>query len=138
MDPQLLAQTVMQWIMPYLAQAAEAAAQKAGAVAWEGAKALYEAVKKKLAGDEYAAETLRRAKEDPGVEHRQTALEGVLAEKISADAAFAAALQELLPSSDEVKPSGIRQEVTVRGKARVGSVQQIGSVQGNFNQGKRS
>ncbi len=112
--------------------------QKAGTLAWEGAKALYEAVKNKLSEDEYAAETLRRAKEDPGVEHRKTALQGVLAEKISADAAFAAALQELLPAGDEVKPPSIRQDVKVSGKAKVGSVQQIGSVQGNVNPGKPS
>ena len=85
MDATNLALTVVGLITPYLAQAGEVVAKKAGEAAWIKMKELYSRVKDGMEGDDYAQQTLKRLEEKPQSETRQQALAGVLEEKMQED-----------------------------------------------------
>lgn len=96
MDPLTLAVIAA----PYVAKGAEsfsnATGEKLGAKVGE----LCQAVITKFKGDSYAEQTLARAQELPEAEGRQSALKGVMAEKLEADPDFSEKLQNLV---DEVQ-----------------------------------
>lgn len=136
MDPATLATNAVLLIVLYLAKAGETIAEKAGQAVWdsfaEKAKALYESLKAKFAGDEDAATALKQLENKPDSEGRQAALKEVLEEKIQADPTFAEMLRQLVP---EVKQSGgdtITQTLTISGE-QVGKVIQIAKVQGDVD-----
>lgn len=129
MDAVTLAISGVALIVPYLAKAGEAIAEKTGQAVWDSfagkAKALYESLKAKFAGDEDAATALKQLENKPHSEGRQAALKEVLEEKIQADPTFAEMLRQLIA---EVKQSGgdtITQTLTMSG-GQVGKVTQIG------------
>ena len=103
MDMAQIATTAATLLAPYLVKAGEAAAKKVGEAAWEKVKALYQAIRKKLAADkdDYAAKTLARLEEQPTNKGRQAALADVLAEKAQADPAFAQELAKLVQATTE-------------------------------------
>jgi hypothetical protein len=134
----VIAASAMSFLMPLLVKAGEAAAQKAGVAAWEKAKQIQAAIKRKLSGDTYAEETLKRVEEEPDSPERQAALKGVLAEKLKEDPAFSESLMQLL---EEAKKTGteqkIDQRVSVSGQGRIGGdVNQFGTVGGNVDLSK--
>lgn len=98
--------TILTPLLPYLIKAGEKAAEeigkKLGVAAWEKAKALYETIRAKFAGDAYAEETLRRVAEKPTDEGRRSALQSVLTEKAEADHDFGQQLARLV---EEVQSS---------------------------------
>ena len=102
MDYLQIATTATTLLVPLLSylirggeKAAEEAGKKLGTAAWDKTKALYEAIRGKLAGDAYAKETLKRAAEKPESESRQAALAEVIAEKAEVDSEFGPQLARL-------------------------------------------
>jgi hypothetical protein len=137
-EPSTLAMTVVSFIAPYLANAGETVAEKAGEAAWEKIKAVYAAVKGKLTGDSYAEQTLKRLEDQPKSPTRQAAMAGILEERIERDSSFGETLQNLL---DEAKASGAEKVITQTLKishARVRDVTQIGEIGRDVNIGKRA
>ena len=140
MEPITLSTMVVGFLSPYLAKAGETIAKKAGEAAWEKMKDIHEIVKNKLAGDDYAGQTLKRLEEVPESETRQAALTGILEEKIRDDSTFAETLQKLLR---EVKEAGVEQKIVQQmnvsdhGKVE-GDVVQIGKVKGNVDLSKKN
>jgi len=129
MDAPTLATSAVALIVPYIAKAGEAIAEKAGQAVWDSfagkAKALYDGLKAKFAGDEDAASALKQLENKPDSEGRQAALKEVLEEKIQADPTFAEMLLQLVA---ELKQSGgdtITQILAISG-GKVGKVTQIG------------
>lgn len=129
MDPATLATSTVALIVPYLAKAGEAIAAKAGQAVWDSfagkAKALYDGIKAKFAGDEDAATALKQLENKPDSEGRQASLKEVLEGKIQADPTFADMLSQLVA---EVKQSGgdtITQTLQICG-GLIGKVTQIG------------
>lgn len=138
MEPITLATTVINLVAPYLAQAGEVMAKKAGQAAWDRVERLLAAVKSKLAGDSYAEQSMARLEENPQSAGRQSVLAGVLEEKIQDDPAFAQALKKLLTDAKEAGAETMIQQVTVSGHAQAGDINLIGKVEGGVNLGKSS
>jgi hypothetical protein len=132
-EPVTLATSALSLLTPYLMQAGEVIATKAGEAAWERAQALHAALKRRLGGDAYAEQTLQRLEQDPRSASRQAALVGVLEEKIAENPTFARFLLELVAEAGEERPEPLSQQVTVSGNGRVGAVTQIGVVKGNVD-----
>ena len=93
-----VAAAVVAFLAPYLAEAGKSFAGKAGDAAFEGAKSLVAAIRRKFAGDDdkVAQQTLDRVIEEPGDENWTQMLTLVLQTKAAADPAFAQELVELL------------------------------------------
>lgn len=102
-------------LLPYLVKAGEKA------------KTLYEAVRKKFAGDAYAEETLKRAAEKPESEGRRAALTEVVAEKAEADHAFGQELARLTQVT--VQDEGIFNFLTQVYGGKVSKIVNIGWAQ---------
>jgi hypothetical protein len=100
MDPATLATSVIAFLAPFLARTGKAAMDKIGSDVAEAAssqvKSLYETIKRRLAGDDYAAQSLKRLEEKPDQEERQAALKGVLKELLVADAEFQSAVARMV------------------------------------------
>lgn len=135
MEPMVIAASAMSFLMPLLVKAGEAAAQKAGVAAWEKAKQIQAAIKRKLSGDAYAEQTLKRVEEEPDSQERQAALKGILAEKLKEDPEFSASLMQMLDEAEKARPEQkIDQRVSVSGQGRIGGdVNQVGTVAGNVD-----
>lgn len=106
----------------YLGKAGEGFAQKAGEKLAEKANELYRSIKAKFKNDPYAEKTLVRAEEDPSSTDRLSALEGVLKEKLRADAGFATLLDRLVEEAkaadtQKILISGLR-NLAVAGNAQ--------------------
>lgn len=134
MDWQQVAATataVLTPLLPYLVKAGEKAAeeagQKIGATALDKAKALYEAIRKKFAGDAYAEETLKRAAEKPDSEGRRAAVAEVLAEKAEADQEFGQQLAQLTQVT--AQEQGVVNFLTQVYGGKVGKIMNIGWAQ---------
>jgi len=125
MEPSALAAMAVGLLAPYLAKAGEVIAEEAGMAAWKGAQALFNTIKKKVKGDEYAEKTLKRLEEQPESPGRAAAFSEVLSEKIAEDPAFASLLEQ---SVQEAKGSGdnIHQEVRLSDHARAGDINMVG------------
>jgi hypothetical protein len=137
MDPLTIATTVVNLLIPYLSKAAESLADKAANAAWEKLEGLYRTVKKRLTGNAYAEETLKRVSDEPQSTSRQAALVGVLEEQIEQDSAFAETLQKLIHEAKESGVETIIQKVSISGHARTGDVTTIGKVEGKVDLSKR-
>ena len=125
MDPLSLAAVAA----PFLAKGAEAFSKAAGEKLGAKVGELCQAVINKFKGDSYAEQTLARAQELPEAEGRQSALKGVLAEKLEGDPDFAEKLQKLV---DEVqKDASTRTTFDQRGQTVRGAQTNIaGNVSG--------
>lgn len=89
MNISTLASAAMALLGPYLVKGAEEFAKVAGKAAAEKIGALYQAIKEKFKGDDYAKQTLARTEEQPTSKSRQTALESLLVELMEQDTKFA-------------------------------------------------
>jgi hypothetical protein len=65
-------------------------------------EALYEAIKQRLSGDDFAARSLQRFEEDPENERRQGVLTEVIADAAEADESFAEELDQLVEDAKGV------------------------------------
>lgn len=81
---------------PFLAKGMDAFTKTAGEKLGGKVVDLCQAVVDKFKGDSYAEQTLVRAREMPESEDRQSALKGILAEKMNADSGFAEEIKKLL------------------------------------------
>lgn len=87
---------VVSLLTQFLAKTGDAFAEKAGDALFQKASSLYQTIKNKFTGDEYAELTLLRLEESPEAKGRQVSFENLLAEKIDEDSAFANRIAELL------------------------------------------
>jgi len=120
---------------PFVAKGAEAFSKTAGDRLAGKAAELLRAVSGKFKGDPNAEQTLARAKEMPESEDRQSALKGILVEKMKEDPGFAEDVKKLL---DEMKGDA-QSTYTIfdqRGQ-NVGSQTNIGTVKGSVNIGTK-
>lgn len=110
MDIQAIAIAATGLLGPYLAKASEAFAKQAGEIMMEKVGALYQAIKQKFQGDDYAEKTLARVEQKPDSETRMATLQEVLTEKLEEDEAFSKLLQQLIGEAkkigDEISISG--------------------------------
>jgi cation diffusion facilitator CzcD-associated flavoprotein CzcO len=100
MDPGVLATSAIAFLVPYLAKAGKAVMDRIGNDVAEAASsrvdALYQAIKRRLGGDDYGSQSLKRLEEKPDLEERQAALKGVLKEQFSADTEFRTTMERLV------------------------------------------
>ncbi|MCX6677823.1 MAG: hypothetical protein NTU95_07765 [Methanothrix sp.] len=118
-----------------MAKGAEAFTKTAGEKLGGKILELCQSVVDKFKGDSYAEQTLARAKEMPESEDRQSALKGILTEKMNADLDFAGEIKKLL---DEMQKGAASTQTTFdqRGQT-VGTQTNIGNVQGSVNIGTK-
>ncbi len=107
-DP-VIASTAVSLLSPFLIKAGEKFAEKAVDGLAEKTGGIYQLLKEKLSGDEYAGLTLLRLEEDPDSEGRKSALENVIKEKMEEDGEFASQLTELI---NEVKKAGAKNVIS--------------------------
>lgn len=136
MDPTQLAATAVSLVAPYLTQAGQAAAAKAGEAVGQQVSAILEAIRKHFAaeGDTYAQQTLERLEQQPAADSRRRALTDVLAEK-AADPDFAQELTRLVQAAAR-EPATAQFLTQVSGHAQVGQILNVGSVE-TLNVGER-
>ena len=120
---------------PFLAKGAEAFTKTAGEKLGGKVVELCQAVVDKFKGDSYAEQTLARVKEMPESEDRQSALKGVLTEKMRIDSGFAEEIKKLL---DEVSKDAASTQVAFDQRGQnVGTQTNMGNVQGSVNIGTK-
>ncbi|MDD2756148.1 MAG: hypothetical protein PHS80_11545 [Methanothrix sp.] len=120
---------------PFLAKGAEAFTKTAGEKLGGKVVELCQAVADKLKGDSYAELTLARAKEMPESEDRQSALKGILTEKMNSDSDFAEVIGKLL---DEVQNGAASAKIVFDQRGQnVGTQTNIGNVHGSVNIGTK-
>lgn len=139
MEPPTLAMMVVSFLAPYFAKAGESFAEEAGKAVWDKLKAIHAEVKNKLAGDSFDEETLKHLEAEPESKAWQSALAGVLEEKLKTDASLAKALQKLLIEANEAiadVPSGL---LVVNVWGETGDITQIlGKIEGNLHIGRKN
>ena len=120
---------------PFLAKGAEAFTKTAGEKLGGKIVELCQSVADKFKGDSYAEQTLARAHEMPESEDRQSALKGVLTEKMRIDSGFAEEIKKLL---DEVSKDAVSTQVAFdQRRQTVGTQTNIGNVHGSVNTGTK-
>lgn len=120
---------------PFLAKGAEAFTKTAGEKLGGKIVELCQAVADKLKGDSYAEQTLARAKEMPESEDRQSALKGILTEKMNSDSDFAEVIGKLL---DEVQNGAASAKIVFDQRGQnVAAQTNIGNVHGSLNIGTK-
>jgi len=110
---------------PYLSKAGEEFAKKIGEAGWSGIKALYDAVKNKLSGDELGSKALLHLAQEPESVTRQRILATVIDDAATSDPEFLRVLTEILVRVAPANPLKIEQRINVSGTAR--NITQIGS-----------
>jgi len=121
---------------PFVAKGAEALSKTAGEKLGGLVGELCQSVINKFKGDSYAEQTLARAKEKPESEERQSALKGVLTEKMKEDPNFTKKVEKLIQAVQKESTRAVfdQRRQTVNGPQTniAGNVQ--GSVfSGQFN-----
>ncbi|MGQ9614401.1 hypothetical protein [Chloroflexus sp.] len=125
MDPTQLSQQIVQFLAPALpfllglgGKAAEEAAQKLGAAAWEQAKALWAKLKPNVQAKPAAQEAVTDLAANPQNEKVQTALQWQLEKLLAEDQALAREVQQILeaPAVRQVTAQGVR-SVAIGGSA---------------------
>jgi hypothetical protein len=120
---------------PILAKGAEAFTKTTGEKLGGKVVELCQAVVDKFKGDSYAEQTLARVKEMPESEDRQSALKGILTEKMKADSGFAEDIKTLL---DEMPKDGASTHIVFDQRGQnVGTQTNIGNVQSAVNIGTK-
>jgi hypothetical protein len=102
MDIATLAATAVAALTPYVKDAVEDFAGKAGEVALAKAKQLFSRLKEKFAGDGYAEGTLQRFEKDP--EKYSERLEEVVTEVAESDLEFADEVEQLVKEIESAGP----------------------------------
>jgi hypothetical protein len=128
MDPATLAAATVGLLAPFLGKIGDAGLARVGdsltAAATEHLGRLYQAIKKKLAGDPYHDAILRGAEERPDSQPRLSALEGILSGSLAEDPGFAAAVAGLF---DQATAAGARTiQVTGSGAVAGGDASMTG------------
>ncbi len=107
MDLGILATGTVSLLVPYFAKAGKTIAEKVGKdaldIVTDKTETLYEAIKNKFHGNDYANQTLKRLEEKPEDKDRQSAMKSVLKDVLSEDQQFQKMLSRLLT---EAKQSG--------------------------------
>ena len=125
MDPTQLSQQIVQILAPALpfllglgGKAAEEAAKKLGAEAWEGAKALWAKLKPKVEANPAAQEAVQEAADHPEDADARAALRLQLRKLLAEDEALAYEVQQALeaPAVRQVIAQGAR-SVAIGGSA---------------------
>ncbi len=98
---------VVTLLAPYLTKAGEKYAEKVGEKLADKTGQLYNFLKEKFVGDEYAGLTLLRLQEAPENEGRQSALETVIKEKMETDGDFAEQLVALINEAKQADTNNI-------------------------------
>ena len=137
MDALTLATAVVNLLAPFLPKLGEMVSKTVLDEAQESLKSILAALKKKIAGNAYAEETLKRMEDQPQSPSRQAAMIGVLEEQIQGDPAFANTLQMLIEAAKGSSTDQISQKVTVSGHARTGDITTIGKVEGSVDMSKK-
>jgi hypothetical protein len=100
MDPGTLATSAIALLVPYLTKAGSAMMERIGKDVAEAVstrvESVYESIKRRLGGDDYAAQSLKRLEEKPEEEERQAALKGVLKEMLVKDTEFQTVMERLV------------------------------------------
>ena len=100
MDLATLAMEAVSLLAPYLAKGSRTIADKVDKDVWSvvssKVETLYNMIKDKFDGNDYASQTLKRLEEKSGDKDRQRAMEGVLKEIIDEDFQFQKRLGRLL------------------------------------------
>jgi len=123
--------TIALTVATLLAQkAAESLAGEAGKGLWSGVKELYKAVRDKFTSDPEGEDVLQRVEAKPESEGRTKELAEVLERRMKADKDFAKRLEELVADA-ETDPQTGQFVTTVRDRARVGKIVNIGRVAGD-------
>jgi len=132
-DPTLIANGVVSALVTFLKAVADKTIERGSDATADAAvgrlRALYQAIKAKLSKDNVDAEVLERFEADPASIARQRTLEGVLAEAMQTDPAFAEEVARLLSSS---RPDGQRLMVIDSGLVAGGDAH----LQGRFVAGR--
>lgn len=117
--------TIVSLLAGFLGGAAQKAGEGTVDAAQLGLKQIYQRVKSRLQGDEYAVKTLERVEEEPLNELRQGALADVLEDIIRKDPAFESDLKDLV--EEVVAASGDEIQITDSGAVAIGgNVVQLG------------
>jgi hypothetical protein len=107
MDFGLIATSAVSFLVPYLSKLADQFTGEIGEDLSEYAegkiKVLYETIKNKFKGDDYARQSLERLEKTPENILRQQTLAGVIEETLSQDEPFLKTLEHLL---EDVKQAG--------------------------------
>lgn len=105
MDIASLAAAAVAALAPYVKDAVEDFAGKAGEVALDKAKALFQRLKDKFSGDGYMTGTLDRFENADEPEKYAPQLEEIVVEAANDDAQFASDLEKLVKEIEAVGPS---------------------------------
>ncbi len=127
MDVPAVATAAISVLSPYLSEIGKSLAQEAGKQLPRKITELYNAIREKFKGDDYAEQTLARAENKPDSRSRLEALKGVLMEKMETDSDFAAIIYRLTLSGTP-EEGRIFQQMNVTGT--VGNAFQIGRING--------
>ena len=142
MDPVTLATYAVSLLIPRLAKAGKDIAEKVGKEMWNKVsiktEKLYETIKNKFDGNDYAIQTLKRLEEKPEDKLRQSAMENVLNEVVAEDPQFQKMLGQLLSEAKQAGGDNIikayetgivatgRSKVYIKGKYAAGRDINIG------------
>lgn len=100
MDVGTLASGAVSLLVPYLVKAGKTISNKIGEdtgnMVDKKIETIYEGIKKKFIGKDYASQTIKRLEEKPEDEDRQNAMKGVLKEVLTEDIQFQKMLIQLL------------------------------------------
>ena len=100
MDPVTPATGAVSLLVPHLAKAGKAVTDKIGQEVWDKVsnkvEKLYETIKNKFTGNDYANQTLKRLEEKPEDKDRQSAMQSVLKEVLVEDPQFQKMLSQIL------------------------------------------
>lgn len=106
MDLVTLATGAVSLLVPYLAKAGRTIADKVGKDVWDivntKVETLYESIKNKFTGNDYAGQTLKRLEEKPEDEDRQNAMKSILKENLAEDPQFQEVVGQLLAETKQV------------------------------------
>lgn len=139
MDFGTLATGAVSLLVPYLAKAGKTIADKIGKDAWDTVndkiETLYESIKSKFLGNDYASQTLKRLEEKPDDDDRQNAMKGVLRDALAEDGQFQKILAQLLEQIEHEGGDNIIQIYRDSAVATNGSVaaNKGGIALGNFS-----
>lgn len=113
MDIGLIATSAVSLLVPYLVDLGKTLAGEIGKDVSDHVKGkvkvLYETIKNKFTGNEYASETLERLKEQPEAKGRQVAMASILQENLSDDPALQIMLDRLLTEIKQASGVSITQ-----------------------------
>jgi hypothetical protein len=137
MDPATLAAGAVSLLLVHLGKGVERAAEKVGEDVWKAVKtrtqSIYEAIRKRFAGDSYASKTLERMEEKPDDDARQAAVHDILQEKLGEDAEFMAALTQLM---QEARRAGADAVIQVIGSGAAAADHSVASGQSGYAAGR--